>query len=104
MRRVLLTLTAAMLAGVSAPLAGQPQLASSVADRVRGLTRTSNWRLVQSILVGFPTFHPQGMVKIGDTFFVTSVEVTTAPERYPEPRGGYDRSPGVGLGHLFKID
>jgi hypothetical protein len=36
--------------------------------------------------VKFPTFHPQGMVKIGDTFYVSSVDKDK------------------GAGHLFKID
>jgi hypothetical protein len=37
----------------------------------------------------FTTYHPQGMVKVGDTLFVSSVEV---------------RDAGEGAGHLFKID
>jgi Family of unknown function (DUF6454) len=28
------------------------------------------------IPIGFKTHHPQGMVKIGDAFFVSSVEIT----------------------------
>jgi hypothetical protein len=59
---------------------------------------------VASIPVGFRTFHPQGLVKIGDTFFVSSVEVTTPTERFAKPIDGYDRSPGAGIGHLFKMD
>jgi hypothetical protein len=58
---------------------------SLVAERVRLLTRASAWRLVSSVGVGFPTFHPQGMVKIGNTLVVSSV----------------DRA---GAGHLFKMD
>ena len=41
--------------------------------------------------IAFRTFHPQGMVKIGETLFVSSVEVI-------------DRDAGKGVGHLFKID
>ena len=77
---------------------------SEVADRVRTLTRGSAWRLVSTIPVGFRTFHPQGMVKIGETFIVSSVEVTTPTERFTAPRDGLDRSAGAGVGHLFKID
>ena len=54
--------------------------------------------------VGFPTFHPQGMVKIGDTYFVSSVEVRKATTRYATPVDGFDRDTGEGVGHLFKID
>ena len=62
-----------------------------VAERVTALTRTSTWTLVSSVPIGFRTFHPQGMVKIGETLFVSSVEVI-------------DREAGQGVGHLFKID
>jgi hypothetical protein len=62
-----------------------------LAERVIALTRESRWTLVDSVPVSFRTFHPQGMVRIGDTFFVSSVEVL-------------DRAAGKGVGHLFKID
>jgi hypothetical protein len=62
-----------------------------LAERVLALTRESRWTLVDSVPVSFRTFHPQGMVRIGDTFFVSSVEVL-------------DRAAGKGVGHLFKID
>ena len=52
----------------------------------------------------FVTHHPQGMVKIGDTFYVTSVEIKVPTTRFPKPVDGYDRDPGQGIGHLFKID
>jgi hypothetical protein len=44
------------------------------------------------------------MVKIGDTLFVSSVEIKTPTKRYPQPVDGYDRDTGEGVGHLFKID
>jgi len=64
---------------------------SAVAEGVGALTRDSAWRLVQTIPIRFRTFHPQGMVKIGTTWFVSSVEV-------------HDRAAGQGIGHLFKVD
>lgn len=57
-----------------------------VAERVTKLTRVSQWTLVASVPMRFPTFHPQGMVRIGDTFVVSSVD-----------KAGH-------AGHLFKID
>ena len=65
--------------------------AADVATRVATLTRDSSWQLAAAIPVSFRTFHPQGMVKIGDQFFVSSVEVR-------------DREAGEGVGHVFKID
>ena len=44
------------------------------------------------------------MVKIGDTFYVSSVEIKVPTTRFPKPVDGYDRDPGQGIGHLFKID
>jgi len=38
------------------------------------LTRASAWTRVASIPIGFRTYHPQGMVKIGETLFVSSVD------------------------------
>lgn len=64
---------------------------SVVADRVTRLTRDTAWTRVRSVPLGFQTFHPQGLVKIGETFFLSSVEVL-------------DRDAGKGTGHLFKMD
>jgi len=77
---------------------------SIVAERVTKLTRASSWTPVASVRIRFRTFHPQGMVKIGETLFVSSVEVTVPTRRLPEPAGGHDRDTGQGVGHLFKID
>jgi hypothetical protein len=51
-----------------------------------------------------PDVSSAGMVKIGDSFFVSSVEVTTPTRRFPEPIDGHDRDTGKGIGHLFQID
>ena len=63
---------------------------SVVADRVTRLTRETVWTPLQSVPIAFRTFHPQGLVKIGDTLFLSSVEVL-------------DRDAGKGTGHLFKM-
>ena len=90
---------------VSAMVAAAPARTNrDLGPRVAALTRESRWRPVTAIPVAFPTFHPQGMVKIGDTFFVTSVEVQQPTARYPVLVDGMDRDAGRGAGHLFKID
>src|SRR4051812_68106 len=76
---------------VSALVAAQSDSPSMVAERVMKLTRGSTWTLVSSTPIAFRTFHPQGMVKIGETIFVSSVEV-------------FNREAAMGVGHLFKID
>ncbi len=35
---------------------------------------------------------------------MSSVEVRVPTRRFPEPREGYDRDAGAGVGHLFKMD
>jgi hypothetical protein len=83
----LIALTVVAVSGQPAP----PASRSVLAERVTALTRSSVWKLVASLPIAFRTFHPQGMVKIGETFFVSSVEVR-------------DRAAGKGIGHLYKID
>jgi hypothetical protein len=56
------------------------------------------------VRINFPTHHPQGLVKIGERLFVSSVEVKVPTKRLPEPSGDYDRDAGEGVGHLFELD
>jgi hypothetical protein len=91
-------------AGLLLPAVVTAQHGAAVAERVLNLTRASVWTPVAAVPVRFRTFHPQGMVKIGDTLFLTSVEVRVPTRRYPQPVDGYDRDAGEGVGHLFKLD
>ena len=89
----------------SGAVAAQPRVGrTDLAERVRTLTRDTVWTEVARVPMGFRTFHPQGMVRIGDTLYVASVEVTTPTRRYPALQDGHDRDTGSGVGHLFKID
>jgi hypothetical protein len=86
--------TTATVLAVAATLARLPAPSherSLVGDRVRKITRSSIWTPVASVPIAFRTFHPQGMVKIGESLYVSAVEVI-------------DRNAGQGVGHLFKID
>lgn len=78
--------------------------APAVAERVTRITRDSAWTLAATVPVSFRTFHPQGMVKIGDHFIVSSVDVRVPTRRLPQPAGEHDRDTGDGVGHVFKID
>jgi len=103
-RRRLAALTGCLCAAMSAVAFSQnAPAASPLAERVQRLTRETVWRAAATIPVGFPTHHPQGLVKIGETFFVSSVEVKTPPPRFEKPVDGYDRDTGQGVGHLFKL-
>lgn len=97
-----LCIATALALTLSAPIANaapDPVLG----ERVLKLTRGTKWNEVAAIKINFKTHHPQGMIKIGDDFFVSSVEIVKSTTRYPEPRDGYDRDTGEGKGHLFKI-
>lgn len=64
-------------------------------DRLTQLRPDTPWKQMASVQLQFPSFHPQGMVKIGDFFFLSSVEVT---------RKRQNNDGGEGIGHLFKFD
>ena len=75
----IVTAIVVFLAGV------QPEGRAGVADRVMKLTRESSWTPVSTVPIQFKTFHPQGMVKIGGEFIVSSVDKD------------------LHVGHVFKI-
>ena len=77
--------------------------ASDVESRFVRLTKGSDWDLVSSETLDFPTGHPQGMTRVGNEFFLSSVEIETRPEMYDGTRDGYDRSAGEGTGLLFRM-
>jgi hypothetical protein len=97
--------SALLVTAVVAALSAQPSNSRlAVADRVDKLTRDSRWKPAGSVPIAFTTHHPQGMVKIGNTLFVSSVEIRTRTKPLPQPVDGLDRDAGQGVGHLFKFD
>lgn len=100
MKLTTLLLAALLAAPVTQALAADPALAQMVPM----LTRGTAWKQAAAIPVQFPSFHPQGMVKIGEDFFFSSVDIRTPTKRYPQLQDGYDRDTGEGVGHLFKMD
>lgn len=61
-----------------------------IAERVRSLTATTEWRAVREIPLRFDAFHPQGMAVVHGDIYVSSVEVI-------------NRAQGKGKAHLFKV-
>ena len=102
-RRVL-ALTCVLGVFTALPAAVQRDARTTVAERVLNLTRDSPWKLVSQVSMKFTTHHPQGMVKVGDALFVSSVEIKVRTRRFPQTIDGYDRDAGEGVGHLFKVD
>jgi Family of unknown function (DUF6454) len=68
---------------------------TSLVEKINQLLPDSPWKQLASTRLQFPSFHPQGMVKIGEYFFMSSVEVT---------RKRQNNDGGEGVGHLFKFD
>src|SRR5215203_1921647 len=95
----------ALLAVAAVPAVAKAETDRTVlGERVMKLTRGTQWKPVSSTPINFLTHHPQGMVKIGDTMFVSSVEIKVPTKRFPQPVDGYDRDAGEGVGHLFKLN
>jgi hypothetical protein len=75
----------------------------------RLMGKNAIWTHVDTVEMGWQTFHTQGLVKIGETFYVSAVEVIE-----PTVRNGtvtdalydflIDRSTGAGRGWLFKFN
>lgn len=91
---------AATVATTAAVAAGPDDLG----QRIEGLSRSTPWRLVETIPVPFQTYHPQGFARTGDALVFSSVEITVPTKRYAQPQDGMDRDAGQGTGHLFKLD
>ncbi|WP_235549016.1 DUF6454 family protein [Paenibacillus sp. Soil522] len=70
----------------------------------RNLTRNTKWEQKDKIDLQFNNYHSQGMVRIGDLFYMSSVELIEKPVKDDQPQHGYDRTPGKGIGHLFVFD
>jgi hypothetical protein len=75
----------------------------SIDSAVTRLTRASQWTTVARIPLDFACFHPQGLERVGENFFMASVEIIEATVRYDDPTARPDRSAGRGRGHLFEL-
>jgi hypothetical protein len=77
---------------------------SLLSTRLKSLTGSTTWTKVGETKLNFKAYHPQGMVRIGDLFYVSTVEIIQYPVKFPQPVGGYDRDVGLGKGHILKFD
>lgn len=104
-RRPLATILALLSLGLMPAISKAEEPDRNVlAERVTKLSRGTPWKPVSAVPINFVTHHPQGMVKVGETLFVSSVEIQQPTKRFPQPVDGYDRDTGAGVGHLFKLD
>lgn len=105
-RRLVGTTVAAavVLTGITVGGADAARRDGDVATAFQKVDRNTAWTLAERIPLRFPTHHPQGFALVGDRIFLSSVEVLEAPVKFPVPVGGYDRTPGRGIGHVFVLD
>ncbi len=47
----------------------------TVTDTVTSLTRSTTWELVDELPLRFDAFHPQGMARVGSTWWVSTVDI-----------------------------
>ena len=77
---------------------------AAVARAFQAVDRNTAWALTSRLELRFPTFHTEGLAVVGDRIFLSSVEILEPTVKYPSPQGGYDRTPGKGVGHVFVLD
>ena len=73
-------------------------------EKLLELSNHSQWKKVAEVPLRFNGYHTQGMVKVGEYFYLSSVEVIRGTKRFEQPQGKLDRDEGEGRGHLFKFD
>lgn len=85
--------------------AAQAQTAPNLLSvRLKSFTGSTVWTKVGETKLNFTAYHPQGMVRIGDLFYVSTAEFIQKPVKFPQPIGGFDRDVGIGKGHILKFD
>jgi hypothetical protein len=83
---------------------------NATTETFRLLGRNTIWTEVSAVpMQGWTTFHTQGLLKIGEYFYVSSVEVIESTVRNGAVSDNLydftiDRSEGAGRGWLFKFD
>jgi hypothetical protein len=100
-------LVAPASAGARAATPDRPaEHGGQIARLFERVTRDTTWKLVAAVRLQAETWHPEGIVKLGDQWIVSSVQVTEPTVKFPNGQiiHGTDRSPGAGFGHLLRFD
>lgn len=105
MRLLYLTIIALAMCACSATRVATPISKQSKAATATLLTTTpSEWEFVGSVDLKFDTYHPQGMVKVGDSFYITSVKVERRPRYSRNGKQITVQDEGAGKGYLMQFD
>ncbi len=103
--RVLTTiLSTALLVGTVSTVVATDDDTEGLTSEFKQLERGTEWNKVDELDLDFNIHHPQGMTKIEDRYYISSVEIIEKPQKYEQPKDGYDRTAGKGIGHLFVVN
>jgi hypothetical protein len=84
--------------------AGHHTRPTPLADSFGKVTGKMDWQLTSKVKLSFPTYHTEGIAFSADHIFLSAVQILEPTVKYPTPQGGYDRTPGKGVVHLFVMD
>lgn len=76
----------------------------ALAHAFSAVDRNTNWQQTGKLKLDFPTYHTEGIAFSRDHIFLSAVQITEPTTKFASPQGGYDRTPGKGIGHLFVMD
>ena len=77
---------------------------TELADAFNSVDRNTAWQQTSKLKLNFPTYHTEGIAYSEDHIFLSAVQIIEPTKKFPTPQGGYDRTPGKGIGHLFVMD
>lgn len=95
---------ALLIGGAASASAAVTASDGDLARDFQAVDRNTDWSQVDKVKLNFSTYHPEGLAITPDHLFLSSTQVTEPTQKYPTPVGGYDRTPGKGVGHLFVMD
>lgn len=95
---------AAVATAQAAESGGHHTTATNLAHDFSKVTRNTEWKLTGKLKLNFPTYHTEGIAFSDKHIFLSAVQILEPTVKYPTPQGGYDRTPGKGIGHLFVMD
>ena len=105
MRLLYLTIIALAMCACSATRVATPISKQSKAATATLLTTSpSEWEFVGSVDLKFDTYHPQGLLKVGDTFYITTVKVDRRPRYSRNGKQITVQDEGAGKGYLIQFD
>jgi hypothetical protein len=108
LRMISATAACALLIGGTASAAADTSQTvrqdGALARDFAAVDRNTAWTQVDKLRLTFPTYHTEGLAITPNHLFLSAVQIIEPTQKYPTPVGGYDRTAGKGIGHLFVMD